>query len=114
MLRYRENAGYTHHNLEEMKLDYIDFMFCVRLLHESSTDPDLTQGYRLIIEDIALAVLLIDKMLKSELLEEEHINAVDFTSLLYTMMAHDFYEPERLQHDHYPIFVERMLSLKDS
>ena len=102
-MRFIKNSPYSYHNVEALKSDFIDLVFCLDITKRDR--PTSEKSIRSFKNDVRFALRLLNSYQKEELSAEEIPDFTEFTSNLYTLLYDSFYEPAYLQHNDYNIFL---------
>ena len=102
-MRFIRNGTYSYHNVEALKSDFIDLIFCLDIAKcNRSTSEKSIRSFK---NDVSFALRLLISYQEGELSAEEIPGFTEFTSNLYTLLYDSFYEPAYLQHDDYNTFL---------
>ena len=99
-----EKSGCPHHNIENLRTDFVDLLFCLDLAQHNQSIMSI-KSITSFKNDLYYVLRLLDRCEKGELRAENIPVFTEFTSNLYLLLHETFYVSAYFKRDDYKTFL---------
>ena len=105
MNRYDPTLDFNRTGRELLREDFVDYLLLLKYKsYPSAKIPEVREGYELLMKDLALGIVLIDKADQGGIAQENADDTVQYCTSVHKLFLDSFYDDEFLKSEVYAYY----------